>query len=50
MLGREPFVGRIAVTDGMADAAVSILEGAGHEVVVAHYSACLLYTSDAADE
>ena len=39
VLGRERFVGRIAVTDGMADAAVSILEGAGHEVVVAHYSA-----------
>ena len=39
VLGRAPFVGRIAVTDGMADAAVSILEGAGHEVVVAHYSA-----------
>jgi len=32
-------VGRIAVTDGMADAAVAILEDAGHEVVIAHYTA-----------
>ena len=39
MLGRERFVGRIAVTDGMADAAVAILESAGHEVVLAHYTA-----------
>jgi len=30
-------VGRIAVTDGMADAAVSILESGGHEVVLRHY-------------
>jgi len=27
------------VTDGMADAAVAILEDAGHEVVIAHYTA-----------
>jgi len=32
-------MGRIAVTDGMADTAVTILESAGHEVVLAHYSA-----------
>lgn len=32
-------MGRIAVTDGMADAAVSILESAGHEVVLRHYDA-----------
>ena len=32
-------MGRIAVTDGMADAAVAILEDAGHEVVIAHYTA-----------
>ena len=30
-------MGRIAVTDGMADAAVSILESGGHEVVLRHY-------------
>jgi len=30
-------VGRIAVTDGMDDAAVSRLEEAGHEVVLRHY-------------
>ena len=39
MLGRQRYVGRIAVTDGMADAAVAILEDAGHEVVIAHYTA-----------
>jgi D-3-phosphoglycerate dehydrogenase len=38
VLGRERPVGRIAVTDGMADAAVAILEDAGHEVVLAHYT------------
>ena len=32
-------MGTIAVTDGMADAAVDILEDAGHEVVIAHYTA-----------
>ena len=32
-------MGTIAVTDGMADAAVAILEDAGHEVVIAHYTA-----------
>ena len=32
-------MGRIAVTDGMADAAVAILEDAGHEGVIAHYTA-----------
>ena len=30
-------MGRIAVTDGMDDAAVSMLEAAGHEVVLRHY-------------
>jgi len=30
-------VGRIAVTDGMDDAALSMLEAAGHEVVLRHY-------------
>ena len=38
VLGRGRPVGRIAVTDGMADAAVAILQDAGHEVVVAHYT------------
>ena len=37
VLGHKRCVGRIAVTDGMADAAVSILESAGHEVVLGHY-------------
>ena len=32
-------MGTIAVTDGMADAAVAILEDAGHEGVIAHYTA-----------
>ena len=32
-------MGTIAVTDGMADAAVAILEDAGHEVAIAHYTA-----------
>ena len=30
-------MGRIAVTDGMDDAALSMLEAAGHEVVLRHY-------------
>ena len=30
-------MGRIAVTDGMDDVAVSVLEDAGHEVVLRHY-------------
>jgi D-3-phosphoglycerate dehydrogenase len=37
VLGHKESVGRIAVTDGMADAAVSILESGGHEVVLRHY-------------
>ena len=31
-----PIMARIAVTDGMAKAAISVLEKAGHEVVVGH--------------
>ena len=31
-------VGRIAVTDGMSEAAVKVLEAAGHEVVLQHYT------------
>jgi|TARA_B100000809_G_scaffold35130_1_gene30764 D-3-phosphoglycerate dehydrogenase len=42
-------VGRIAVTDGMADAAVSILESAGHEVVLGHYEVEELRTGALAD-
>ena len=42
-------MGRIAVTDGMADAAVFILESAGHEVVVKHYNANELRTGALSD-
>ena len=42
-------MGRIAVTDGMADAAVSILESAGHEVVLGHYEVEELRTGALAD-
>ena len=42
-------MGRIAVTDGMADAAVSILESAGHEVVLRHYEVEELRTGVLAD-
>jgi D-3-phosphoglycerate dehydrogenase len=42
-------MGRIAVTDGMADAAVSILESAGHEVVLRHYEVEELQTGVLAD-
>ena len=31
-------VGRVAVTDGMSAEAVEILEDAGHEVVLQHYT------------
>ena len=34
--GKEPIMARIVVTDGMAKAAISVLEKAGHEVVVGH--------------
>ena len=33
---RSAIMARIAVTDGMAKAAISVLEKAGHEVVVGH--------------
>ena len=33
---KGPIMARIAVTDGMAKAAISVLEKAGHEVVVGH--------------
>jgi len=42
-------MGRIAVTDGMADAAVFILESAGHEVVLRHYNAKELRTGALSD-
>ena len=49
VLGHKRCVGRIAVTDGMADAAVSILESAGHEVVLGHYEVEELRTGALAD-
>ena len=42
-------MGRIAVTDGMADAAVFILESAGHEVVLRHYNVKELRTGALSD-
>lgn len=42
-------MGRIAVTDGMTDAAVFILESAGHEVVLRHYNAKELRTGALSD-
>ena len=49
VLGHKGCMGRIAVTDGMADAAVSILESAGHEVVLRHYEVEELQTGVLAD-
>ena len=49
VLGHKGCMGRIAVTDGMADAAVSILESAGHEVVLRHYKIEELQTGALAD-
>ncbi len=49
VLGHKGCMGRIAVTDGMADAAVSILESAGHEVVLRHYEVEALQTGVLAD-
>ena len=37
-------VGRVAVTDGMSAEAVKILEDAGHEVVLHHYTPAVSYT------
>ena len=37
---------RIAVTDGMSDEAVEILENAGHEVVSVSYTHLTLPTTD----
>ena len=36
-LARGSNMGRIAVTDGMSDVAVSMLKNAGHEVVLRHH-------------
>ena len=49
VLGHKGCMGRIAVTDGMADVAVSILESAGHEVVLRHYKIEELQTGVLAD-